>query len=273
MNNMEFGMPRAVGSLYYNAGTVGPLSAIVKFQGKNLGDEGGDEDESMSFALVPSATTNSDRLGPSLFGEEIRSARALLQKLSFVGRQYAATGTPDLHIAVPHFFPPPFTYTHSPVQVLPGTALTPPWTWYGHFAACFACVRGSTRYKTLTMGGTVFDQVVPVTGSEYVVANTNLASGVGTGTTNSFTGSTFCGLQTQNGGGSEFVVPGYQATMYVNPCNFGWTNNLTGSTQRIDICNIMATSPAQIPTWYLIGAGPDISLFRFRRVPPMIAAS
>jgi hypothetical protein len=45
MPNMEFGFPRQIGSLYYNTGTVGPLTAIAKFQGKNVGDD--EEDDSL----------------------------------------------------------------------------------------------------------------------------------------------------------------------------------------------------------------------------------
>jgi len=268
--DMEFGVPRTNGSLYSQTGTVGPLTAIAKFQGKNVGDE--EEDDSLTFSLVPSMTRNQDRIGPSLFGEEIRSVRALVQKMSCIQRQFSAT-TYDPHIAVPHFFPPPFTYTHSPVQVLAGVSLTPPWTWYGHFASMFACVRGSTRYKNLTAGATILTQAFPVVASEYTSAAAALTTYTGNGISGGFAGDQFCGFIQGGNGGTEWTLPGYQAETYTNPCYYGWTNALTASKQRIDIINPTAGTFASVPSMMFSGAGPDISLFRFRRVPPMIAAS
>jgi len=269
LDDMEFGMPRQNGQLYFNAGTNGPLSAIAKFQGKNVGDE--EEEESMSFDLVPSMTKNQDRIGPSLWGEEIRSARALVQKMSCVYRNNSTVATYDPHIAVPHFFPPPFTYTHSPVQVLAGVALTPPWTWYGHFASMFACVRGSTRYKTFLQGNTTNVQVIPVIAADYVASNSSLDTWGGT--PGSFLGDDFSAFQQVGQGGTEWTVPGYGGNLYFNPCAFGWTNNLAGNNNRIDIVLPTSLSFQNIPFKHFVGAGPDISLFRFRRVPPMIAAS
>jgi len=225
----------------------------------------------LSFSLVPSMTRNSERLGTSLFGEEIRSVRALVQKMSNIARMFNSTSL-DMHIAVPHFFPPPFTYTHSPVQVLPGVTLTPFWTWYGHFAAMFGCVRGSMRYKTLCQGATATMFATPIRAADYAAFNSALTTNTSNGP--SFAGDQFSGIQQQGQGGGEFTLPGYQKSTFAATCDYSYVTGLSGSNQRIDVINVLPVGTgANAIVYHFVGAGPDISLFRFRRVPPMVAAS
>jgi hypothetical protein len=191
--------------------------------------------------------------------------------MSNIARMFNSTSL-DMHIAVPHFFPPPFTYTHNPIQVLPGVTTTPFWTWYGHFAAMLGCVRGSTRYKVLCQGATATTLATPVRAGDY----TAFASALTTNTSNgpSFSGDQFSGIQQQGQAGGEFTLPGYQKSFFTNPCDYSWSNSLPGSNSRIDVINVLPVGTgANAIVYHFVGAGPDISLFRFRRVPPMVAAS
>lgn len=267
-DSMEFGVPREFGSLYYN-GTVHPLSAVAQFQGKNVGDD--EEEDSMTFELVPNMTRNVDRLGPSIFGEEIRSVRALVQKMSIIVRLSSGSDyNPTL--AVPHFYPPPFTYAHAPVQIQQGVTTRPPWTWYGHYAAMYGCVRGSTRYKVWCSNDCLV-QAFPVTADNYATAAANQTTFGSTGISAGFSGDVFCGVQKSGAGGTEFTLPGYPATQFRNPCDYSWTSSMAGSGERIDFINPMLLTFANQMMLQFVGAGPDISLFRFRRVPSMIVAT
>lgn len=273
MSNMEFGVPRIGGTLYYgSASTIQPMSKVAQFQGKDVGDD--EEDDSITFNLVPSSTQNADKIGGSIFGEEIRSLRALAQKMSLVGCFYSSTAW-DPTIIVPHFWPPPFTYPATPFYTPPQGAdeLTPLWTWYGHCAALFTCVRGSTRYKTLAPGlgyGTNFSvQAFPVTASEIPIVN--LYRNASNGTVSNVAGGTFCGMQAAGNSGVEFTIPNYQLQLYRGPCDFSWTVSYFSSRNRADVILPLANGNfAGQQVLHFQGAGPDVSLYRFRRVPPMI---
>jgi len=266
-DNMEFGIPRQVGSLY-SGGTQVVLPLIAQFQGKDVGD--GEEDDSISFELVPCATTNADKLGGVMFGEQVRSTRALVQKMSVIAEGYSATAWTPI-IAVPHFYPPPFTYPASPFIVNPPgiNPLSPPWTWYGHYAAMFGCVRGSTRYKVLApfmgSGANYVAQAAQIHGAE---ATTFVASLL-TGTTNSvnFSGSDFSAIQCSGNGGVEYTLPYYTSVLFRSPCD----QPVSPGNGRSDVINLLASGGfAGQQVIVYSGAGPDVSLFRFRRVPPMV---
>jgi len=268
-NDMDFWCPRSFGTLVDGVGSTLPLVQIARFQGKNVGED--DEDENESFDLVPNSTTNFDKITSATAGEQIKSVRALIQKFSCVNRYYNAAQY-SYNAIVPHYWPPPFLFPTNIFGVLLGSGSQVYWTWYGHYAAMYCCVRGGTRWKLWQadagMGGfavTAVPLFMKDTAAALIYQNSTIGTGPG------FTGETLHGMQQAGNCGVEFTLPNYAQHLWTSAVDYQWAITPAAIT-RVDGIFVADSSDAANQTRLYSAAAPDTSLFMFRRTPSLVGA-
>jgi len=194
--------------------------------------------------LVPKATEYpADSL---LFGERIRSVRALLQKPSKIGTAAFSFGTQ--FEAIPYLF-------QNPGTVIGPSNYYAPWTWVGYYKNLFTGLAASERIKIFPLydcwlGASRFS----------VVSNLAVTSSVST-----MAPITFCGANK----GAEFNIPYYYNKKYY-PCRI---NRDVTSVNGLPITKVVVDSHLladpgdrnNTVTYYSLG--PDIRATCFRQVP------
>jgi len=149
-SNMSFAVPKRleiVTDTENNPQQI-PFFAAYTQQGGALGDE---PDEMQTIVLVP--PSGEYKGSEILFGEEIKSVRALVQKPSQV---WNAGGLfPNTYIWCDHFPAPPCVTQTTSMGNTPTTGTGflggPFFTWAGWYRTLFTGVAGSTRYKIVSL--------------------------------------------------------------------------------------------------------------------------
>lgn len=192
-----------------------------------------------------------------LWGENFRSVRALMQKMSPIATLDFPWVASHFYNGFPHFIPPP---TNSPFTTRWAKAVTPgspPFTYFGYYSAPFVGMRGSMRYKVLA---TSFQQITgfPETGVDPITWPMNRG----------FPGTFLYDQQMiGNGFAAEFQFPYYSIRKY-HPCRWH-PDPFVEENIRYDY---FATTDENNPVgaYATAGAGPDFTVTRFRRIPGLI---
>jgi ApbE superfamily uncharacterized protein (UPF0280 family) len=241
--DLQFGVPRdsIVGVAPNGEGKVQyTLREQIVFQSGSgtLGDS--TTTEPIETELVP--VTKLYPVGEMFFGEEVRSARALLQKPSFIGAVSfpEATGT---------LYP---TMGGLP-RVPDGSIALPCWTWQAHYRLPFIGFACSERFKFLPkkecwVGASRSRLEYPVFETASIVNVLPTTCPV-----------TFCG---PNRGG-EVTVPYYGSEKY-RPANAVWP---VDDDRTVTILQVRSDSEGETQALMYYSFGPDIRATGYRQIP------
>jgi len=301
--DMRFGVPRQYFGVIENAGIAiydtWALKSTVRYQaGATIGDYTPSE---VATQLV---VTDGDPEMPArvLWGDDIRSVRALMQRLSpmFTSAVYGSltAGGPRYERAagdeanrlfslIPMIPTPPNggiagTIEGFMAQNLVNDAATNSsyefmkrsvFTWYSHYAMLFSGVRSSLRVKINRVYGPDGSALV----SQAIFDATKVVSQYNYTNATNITGSIqaqpyFQPQPLSQLAGSEFVVPYGEPTYFMNPyvikdANF-FGGVLHGAFFTTTVgSGLTATKATVAYDSVMVGAGPDVTAICFRRVP------
>jgi hypothetical protein len=257
-SNMRFGNPSSRSKR--NQGGNGVNLAFdthdIKYQSGSV-----DSDMHHPTSSSESVTLNkaSDKYPTTelFFGEEFHSVRALMQKLTPLG---TVLYNEISSIAYwPHFPPMPSSSTTVEwAQLFLATSQPPPSTYLGWYSAAFVGQRGSTRVKFVS--GTT-EQVDGFSMPPGLPANIPLARG--------FEGLMIFDRQTAgNALGAEFQFPYYSNVKYYLTRAIYDYDSINTQNGRFDYLLERSDGDSTGSPIY-IGAGPDYSVTRFRRIPSL----
>lgn len=301
--NMRFGVPTILPSVGADSNA---LRAIVnQYQTYQSGveiDPAVTEDRVTLSKAVADFPVNS-----VMFGEELASVRALVQRFSWVGDQVMTNGT-DVADAPAWFSPtypplaprawevpvgttPPSTYNILPLRgALTGYGSWPsPWTWCGHYLAMFTGVRGGHRvkvYQKTTSGVSPYPQeLAVVAASSRTIGVLNLNNGTGASFDSwrrdvSYMGSSAVELPSITGESSVEVSVPYYAYSKLTPVGRKLalpsidSNPANGQSCNGQAIFFWADNPGGVGSKVVrysvhVAAGPDVSVGRFRRTPKL----
>jgi hypothetical protein len=279
-SDMRFGVPAVTSKFVSDTSSlVNGMNMTAMLQA--LGDEE-DEDE-VEFELY-GGSGESYPTSSVLFGEDFASVRPLVQRFSRIGT-IALNTTTATGMVAPHFYPAPSHVGDGGSYVdnwSGGDTDRPLWTWFGHYAALFVGVRGSTRYKTLGMSSTGTGvqalpfSAIPIEDQDVALLNRDTFTGGTIATVQGF-GLMQEYINASDEMNTEVIVPnymGYKMALYRFLFNAAYTTaDLVRSGYRRDMISFAPTNGATAGHVHVYQAGgPDTSLIQFRRVPAVIAA-
>jgi hypothetical protein len=279
-SDMRFGVPAVTSKFISDTSSlVNGMNMTAMLQA--LGDEE-DEDE-VEFELY-GGSGESYPTSSVLFGEDFASVRPLVQRFSRIGT-IALNTTTATGMVAPHFYPAPSHVGDGGSYVdnwSGGDTDRPLWTWFGHYAALFVGVRGSTRYKTLGMSSTGTGvqvlpfSAIPIEDQDVALLNRDTFTGGTIATVQGF-GLMQEYINASDEMNTEVIVPnymGYKMALYRFLFNAAYTTaDLVRSGYRRDMISFAPTNGATAGHVHVYQAGgPDTSLIQFRRVPAVIAA-
>jgi hypothetical protein len=294
--NMRFGVPTVFPA---TEGDDNDLRAIVnQYQVYQSGveiDPAVSEDRVVLSKGVADFPVNS-----VMFGEDVASVRALVQRFSWIGDQKLTNETSV--VSPPAWFSPSFPPLASVTwdggtdpyafNILPllgaqkGYETWPiPWTWAGHYFNMYTGARGSHRVKVYqkTSSGFVSKELAVVAASSRSIAVLNTNNGNASSFDSwrrniSYMGSSAVELPIAAGSHAVEVLVPYYSSAKLTPCGrrlalpSSTSNPANGQSTNGQAIFFWADSSseagAETVTYSVhVAAGPDVSVGRFRRTP------
>jgi len=263
--NMKFAQPRD--NVRFVDSSLIPAPAVYEFynQVSLQGNEGGTLGDGETMAPVMDVLVPTSGDYPSadiLFGEDIQSLRALLQKPSLIGKLHGSSYTTGLYgIPFTRYYPTP----GAPAASYSGRQ--PPWTWAGHYRSPFLGLSASERYK-LVANQPCFMGAGPIS---YVGSPQYLASQ----TTNSTLWPLTYSEPTR---GAEFTIPNYHRRKFRSGYATPTVNISTGVINDFEAVRVVVNGPEitisgvglspDFMAYYSFG--PDIRGTCFRQLPAVV---
>lgn len=254
--DMRFGNP----SQRYTQNGVESSLNNLRYQGKD-----GDDDEEIH--MVQLTVSKPYPCKEFLFGEEVLSVRALIQKPSPIGGVDNTGNEIVWQQLYPHYPPAPYNSAMSEWTDNPDIPDTPYFTYYGFYLAWFTGVRGSTRWK---FGGAeanhpyIMGAVPAVNAQGTSVLQTVSTIFLPTPIVHSYA------VAGGNTSAMEVTVPAYSTVKYYQPRGTNNVNSFNRLT-RYDFLAVLRPSSTNLSGWPLYTcAGPDVSVTRFRRTPGLL---
>jgi hypothetical protein len=240
--NMQFGMPRDTILVPKATPSVFPLRTHTQLQADSDGALGD------SLTVVPVVVPLVPSSGPYpssevLWGEDILSVRALLQKPNLLGMFSFGQTQGEL---IPRLLGPPATNLIGAVPV--------PWTWQNHYGCCYLGFACSERFKLFPREGSW--AAANASHALSTAMQTENATAIGITAPLTFVGPNM---------GAEFTVPYYGDVKYRS--GYYGTSVVVAADNTVLTCRGMGGS---VDAMVYYSFGPDIRATCFRILPQVV---